>query len=305
MKKPPRITVVVVTFNSSAMLGGLLDSLEVGMAGVGSHEVIVVDNNSRDASAEIARNHPQKPTVIEMGSNAGYAAAINAAMAHMHPDSHLLVLNPDLRMYARAGKPLLDCFEQISVGIAVPRNYKEDGTTDPTIRREPSILTAWSEALIGGKAASRRGWGEIIDTPDRYERGGPIEWATGSALLVSARARAAVGKWDESFFLYSEEVDYQRRVREAGFEIVYEPRAQVMHKGGESGTNSRLFALMTANRVRYYRRHHAAIKTLIFRLGIAAGEAIRLTQGKMHRAALLSVLSPERTVTDFLANRPT
>lgn len=304
MKKFPRITVAVVTFNSSEPLPGLLDSLEVGMAGVGQYEVIVVDNNSRDASVEIARNHKQKPTVIEMGSNAGYAAAINAAMAHMHPESHLLILNPDLRMYARAAKLLLECIEQPSVGIAVPRNFKEDGTTDPTIRREPTILTAWSESLLGGKAASRRGWGEMIDTPERYERAGPIEWATGSALLVSARVLATVGKWDESFFLYSEEVDYQRRAREAGFEIVYEPRAQVMHKGGESGTNAKLFALLTANRVRYFSRHHGPISTMLFRLGLAAGETIRLTRGKMHRAALSSIVSPEKTVTDFLANRP-
>ncbi|MGC4024854.1 MAG: glycosyltransferase family 2 protein [Mesorhizobium sp.] len=304
MKNPPRITVAVVTFNSSAMLPGLLDSLEVGMAGVGPYEVMIVDNNSRDASVEIARNHRQKPTVIEMGSNAGYAAAINAAMDAMHPESHLLVLNPDLRMYARSAKALLDCFENPTVGIAVPRNFKEDGTTDPTIRQEPSVLTAWSDSVLGGKKASKRGWGEMIDTPDRYEHGGPIEWATGSALLVSARARATVGRWDESFFLYSEEVDYQRRAREAGFDVVYEPRSQVMHKGGDSGTNPKLFALLTANRVRYYRRHHGPVSTLLFRLGLATGEAIRITRGKMHRAGLLSVFAPERTVTNFLANRP-
>lgn len=304
MKNPPRITVAVVTFNSSAMLPGLLDSLEVGMAGVGPYDVMIVDNNSRDASVEIARNHRQKPIVIEMGSNAGYAAAINAAMDAMHPQSHLLVLNPDLRMYARSAKALLDCFENPTVGIAVPRNYREDGTTDPTIRQEPSVLTAWCDSVFGGKTASRRGWGEMIDTPDRYEHGGPIEWATGSALLVSARARATVGRWDESFFLYSEEVDYQRRVREAGFEVVYEPRSQVMHKGGDHGVNPKLFALLTANRVRYYARHHGLVSTLLFRLGLAAGEIARLSRGAVHRAALLSLFSPEKTVVNFLAERP-
>ena len=178
MKKPPLITVAVVTFNSSEMLPGLLDSLAVGMAGVTPYEVIIVDNNSRDGSVEIARTHPQKPIVIEMGSNAGYAAAINAAMAHMHPDSHLLVLNPDLRMYARAAKALLVALENPAAGIVVPRNFKEDGTTDPTIRREPAVLTAWADSLLGGKAASRRGWGEMIDTPDRYERAGAITTGT-------------------------------------------------------------------------------------------------------------------------------
>ena len=165
-------------------------------------------------------------------------------------------------------------------------------------------MTAWAEALLGGKLAARLGWGEIVGRGDRYDRGGSIEWATGSALLVSARARRAVGEWDELFFLYSEEVDYQRRVREAGFDIVYDPRSQVMHAGGESGTNPRLFALLTANRIRYFGRHHGFWPTSLFRLGIAVGAAARSWRGSVHRAALLSALTPLKPGPDFLAKQP-
>lgn len=302
---PPRpLSVIIVTFNSGAVLLALLDSLPAGLRGIPGFEVVVVDNDSRDGSAELAEAHPIGPRVIRMGRNAGYAAAINAAAATAPSDADLLILNPDIRLYPGSVRPLVKHASAPSVGIAVPLNFREDGTVDPTLRREPSILTAWAEAVLGGKLAGRLGWGEIVGQADRYDRLGSIEWATGSALLVSAQARRAVGDWDESFFLYSEEVDYQRRVRETGLDIVYEPRSQVMHAGGESGTNPRLFALLTANRIRYYSRHHGALSTSLFRLGIAVGEALRSWRGSVHRAALRGALSPSRPVRDFLAKQP-
>ena len=298
------LAVAIVTFNSASVLPALLNSLPAGLQGVDDFHIIVVDNDSRDGSAELANAHPIGVTVIQMGRNAGYAAAINAAAATISPKSDLLILNPDLRLYPGAVVPLVKHAAMPSVGIAVPRNFKEDRTTDPTLRREPTLLTAWADAVFGGKLAARLGWGEIVGQTSRYDRGGSIEWATGSALLVSAKARCAVGEWDESFFLYSEEVDYQRRVREAGFDIVYDPRSHVMHAGGESGSNPRLFALLTANRIRYYGRHHGILATSLFRLGIAFGAAARSWRGSVHRAALHSAVMPLKPGPDFLAKQP-
>ncbi len=299
------VSVVIVTYNSASALPALLGSLPAGLNGVDRFEVIIVDNDSRDGSAELAEAHPLRPKVIRMGRNAGYAAAINAGASTVNPKSHLLVLNPDLRLYPDAVRPLLDHLVARSVGIVVPVNYREDGTLDPTLRREPSMLTAWAEAILGGTLAARLGWGEVVGEPSRYDQSGTIEWATGSALLISARARRIVGEWDESFFLYSEEVDYQRRAREAGFDIVYEPRSKVMHASGGSGASPRLYALLTANRIRYYGRHHGALSTAMFRLGVAAGQAARFWRGSPHRAALFSALTPLRPVSEFQANTRT
>lgn len=299
------VSVVIVTYNSASALPALLGSLPAGLNGVDRFEVIIVDNDSRDGSADLAEAHPLRPKVIRMGRNAGYAAAINAGASTVNPKSHLLVLNPDLRLYPDAVRPLLDHLVARSVGIVVPANYREDGTLDPTLRREPSMLTAWAEAILGGTLAARLGWGEVVGEPSRYDQSGTIEWATGSALLISARARRIVGEWDESFFLYSEEVDYQRRAREAGFDIVYEPRSKVMHASGGSGASPRLYALLTANRIRYYGRHHGALSTAMFRLGVAAGQAARFWRGSPHRAALFSALMPLRPVSEFQANTRT
>lgn len=295
------LAVIIVTYNSAAALPALLDSLPAGLKGVNHFKVIIADNNSQDGSAELAAAHPVCPHVIRMGYNAGYAAAINAAAATVRSSDSLLILNPDLRLYPDAAEPLIEHLATSSVGVVAPMNCREDGSVDPTLRREPSITTAWAEALLGGRLAARMGWGEIVDLPGRYEKSGTAEWATGSALLVSARARQLVGEWDESFFLYSEEVDYQRRVREAGLSIIFEPRGKVMHACGGSGSSPRLFALMTANRIRYYRRHHGRLHTALFAAGIALGQMLRCWRGAVYRAGLSGALRPSAPISQFRA----
>jgi len=258
----------------------------------------VVDNDSDDGSVDIA--HATRPRVIKMGRNAGYAAAINAGAATASPDAHLLILNPDVRLHPGIASLLVDRLTDSSVGVAVPRLLAEDGTTCWSIRREPSVVTAWTDAILGGTLAARVGTGEMVGDPAVYNREGLIDWATGAILAVSARVRGIVGDWDESFFLYMEEVDYMRRVRECGFSVVYVPQAQAMHIGGEYRENPRLYALLSANRIRYHRRHHGPLSTAAFRLSIILGEGMRAVRGPPgHRAAVRAALRPWKLLAEY------
>jgi N-acetylglucosaminyl-diphospho-decaprenol L-rhamnosyltransferase len=286
------LSTIIVTYNSGSVLPGLLDSLSAGLQGIKQLETIVVDNDSADNSVDIALSHVSRPRVIRMGRNAGYAAAINAAAATVQPHANLLILNPDIRLLPGAARILIDRLTDSSVGVAAPRILAENGTTQLSLRREPSLMTAWTDAILGGSLATRIGIGEVIGNRLIYDRGGSIDWATGAILAVAMRARSVVGDWDESFFLYSEEVDYQRRVRENGLFVAYVPQAQAIHIGREYLQNPRLSALMTANRIRYYRRHHGPISTALFRLSIILGEVIRGFLGPGHRAALRAALTP-------------
>jgi N-acetylglucosaminyl-diphospho-decaprenol L-rhamnosyltransferase len=286
-------SIIIVTFNSASVLPGLLDSLRDGLEGIKQFETIVVDNDSADSSADIALAHEIQPRVIRMGQNAGYAAAINTAAATVRPDADLLILNPDVRLLPRAASLLLDRLMDPSVGVAVPRILAEDGTTRWSLRREPSIATAWTDAILGGTLGARIGTGETIGDPTVYNRDGLIEWATGAILAVAARARAVVGDWDESFFLYMEEVEYMRRVRESGLSVAYVPQARAVHIEGEYGHNPRLSALLSANRIRYHQRNHGLLSTAVFRLSIIVGEGIRALYGPPgHKAAMLVALTP-------------
>jgi GT2 family glycosyltransferase len=169
----------------------------------------------------------------------------------------------------------------------------EEGHLAPSIRREPSLVTAWSEATLGGTLAARLDLGEVVRNPALYREGGPIEWATGAALMISARARLAAGDWDESFFLYSEEVDYLRRVRERGLSVIYVPQARTVHFGGDYESSPFLSGLMMANRIGDYARRHGWLATAAFRLALIVGEALRSGRGPAHRAALRAALRPQ------------
>ncbi len=285
-KREPLLAVVIVTYDSSAVLPGVLDSLRHGLRGIESHRIIVVDNNSRDESATIAAAHELRPEVIRMGRNAGYAAAINAAATQIGDDANMLVLNPDIRLLPGAARVLCDAIADPAIGVAVPKVLAETGEMSRSLRREPSIRSAWTDALLGTRLAAQLGTGEIVADAKIYAHGGAVEWATGAILAVSARARRIVGAWDESFFLYSEEVDYLQRIRRSGFNVVYVPAARAIHIGGAYRDDPFLCALMTTNRIRYFRRHHGLLATALFRLSIIVGETMRAPLGRGHRAAL-------------------
>jgi GT2 family glycosyltransferase len=123
-----------------------------------------------------------------------------------------------------------------------------------------------------------------------YERPGDVDWATGAAVLVSTEADAAVGAWDERFFLYSEETDYCRRLRDAGWTVRYAPEAVAVHHGGGSGTGPDLVALTQVNRVRYFRKYHGRLATAVFLAVVVLSEAIRFRR-RENRRALRAILS--------------
>ena len=290
-RQPTMLAVIIVSYNSAGVLPGLLDSLKAGLDGVDNFEVIVVDNESQDGSATLARAHPAVDRVIETGCNVGYSAGINAASAATSAMADLLILNPDIRL-ARGSVRILQAalLRSQRTGIAVPSIYDETGKIAKSVRREPSILTAWSEAILGGTRAAKLGIGEIVEHPALYRNGGKIAWASGAALLISGRVREAVGDWDESFFLYSEEVDYFQRTRAAGYDILYVPQARSVHIGGDYRSSSFLTNLMMANRIMYYQRHHDRCSSMVFRLGLVIGECMRLISPKSRTSAIAAAL---------------
>lgn len=289
-RRLPRLAVVAVSYNSADQLPGMLDSLVQGLEGLDGCEVIIADNASADNSIAVARAHALSPTIVAMGRNAGYSAGINAAADIIAPDTDMLILNPDVRLLPGAARRLQERLQLPEVGAAVPRILHTDGTLALSLRREPSLLTVWSDAIVGSSLAARLGVGEIVGDTREYETGGAVEWATGAAIAVAARARSRVGRWDETFFLYSEEVDFMRRVRDDGLRVEMVPESQAIHIGGEYHRNRRLSYLMTANRIRYYRRYNGALPATLFRLAVLCGSAARCVLGPGHRAAFAAAL---------------
>lgn len=280
-------TAIIVTYNSAADIGGLLASLPAAAGGL-TVRTVVVDNGSRDATADIVRGH-RDVVFVPAGANIGYAAGINLGRRHAGRCGALAVLNPDLVLEPGALRELrVALAENPAAGAVVPALLAEDGARHHCLRREPSISRALGDAVLGGHLGGRPGrFSEIVRDGERYLRRHPIDWATGAAIMVSAECDQAVGGWDERFFLYSEEVDYAARIRAAGYLIEYVPAAVARHRGGGSGTRRELVALMAINRVRYAEKHGRRPRA--YRAAVVLHELLRAGDPG-HRAAARALL---------------
>jgi GT2 family glycosyltransferase len=294
----PHVAVVLVTYNSADVLQGALDSLH--STGVHLDAVVVADNASRDDSVKVATATLDLPVrVVQLGRNAGYAAAINAGIGVLPIDilDAVFVMNPDCRLKPDTLARLAADLRHSHCGIAVPRLLNTDGSLQPSLRRAPSVARAVAEAVIGGNNAGRIGrLSELVTNPRAYERPGPVVWATGAAMLISTELVRKLGPWDESFFLYSEETEYCLRAADHGYHVWYNPAAVAVHIGGEASVNPDLAALVVVNKVRLFQRRHNAVTASAYYLATLAGETVRALAGRrISRAAVASLVHGSRS----------
>lgn len=290
-----RLVVVVVSYNSAAELPGLLASLPAGMGSVDWH-LVLADNASNDDSVEVVRRALPEATVVELGCNAGYAAGVNAAVRAAGPHTAVLTLNADVRLGSGCVPALLVAVRQPGTGIAVPRLVDARGELIESMRREPTVLRAVGSAVLGSRIAGRyHRLGEVVTTPAAYDVGAVVDWAEGSTQLFTRECWERCGPWDESFFLYSEETDFDLRARDAGLATRYVPEATATHLEGGSATSVRLWPLLVVNKVRLFGRRHGPLRTGAFWSASLLREASRALLGRPEaRAAALALIDPAR-----------
>ncbi|WP_347354586.1 glycosyltransferase family 2 protein [Intrasporangium sp.] len=289
------MAVVVVLYNSESLIPGLVESLDEGLAGLSWH-LVVVDNASTDGGPDLLRRLAPEATVVETGCNAGYAAGINAGVAAAPPHTAVLILNPDVRLTPGCVAELLRATREPGVGIAVPRLVDAEGELILSMRREPTLRRALADAFLG---ASRVGQypalGEVVTSPQAYDVETDTDWAEGSTQLVSADCWATCGPWDESFFLYSEETEFNLRARDAGFATRYVPTARAVHLEGGSGASPGLRAMMAVNRVRLFRRRNGRVRGAAYWSLVLLREVSRAAIGdRGSRPTVRALTSPRR-----------
>jgi len=293
------IRVVVVTHDSAAVLPGLLDSLEAGMEGT-RWRLVAVDNDSRDDTRELLRRSASAAQLIELDRNLGYAAAVNRALADARGEiEDVLLLNPDVRLSRGSAASLqrrlrtashLDSIEG-RIGLTAPLCQDSSGAVLPTLRREPTVARALAETVLGVRRAGRRGWGEAVLELSAYARTTTADWISGAALMISSECLHACGEWDERFFLYSEDTDYALRARDEGFLSCLEPEAEVVHLGGASRADSRLWALLAVNKVILHAKRHGRGRAIAFRSAALLRELrLALSGNRPSRRAAVALL---------------
>ncbi len=282
-----RLAVIVVAHNSAGVVDGLLDSLPAALDGLEA-DVVVVDNASVDDTRQTVAARTDARLVE--AANLGYAAGINTGVRSTTATGPVVVLNPDLRLEPGCLRVLTRTLEDPHIGIAVPRLLHEDRSLAPSIRREPTLLRAAGLGFTGVAALS-----EPDQSPESHGRTHVVDWATGAAMVVRRECYDALGGWDETFFLYSEETDFCLRARDAGYLTLFAPGAAAVHIGGQSGGGPRIYSMQILNRVRLYGRRHGRVASWSFFAVAAVREFAWSVRGSRDsRAALATLLLPRR-----------
>lgn len=295
----PGAVLVVVTWNSADVLPGLLDSLELGMAGL-RWRLVVADNDSADGTPDVVRAKAPEALLVQTGRNAGYAAAFNAALDAVGPlderTDAVFVCNPDIRLRPGCGAALVKGLKNQGTGITAPVLYAGDGRMIRTLRREPNALRLLGEMVLGaGRSGRFPALGEQVTDPAAYQKATRADWAAGPLMAMSRECLQACGPWDESFFLYSEETEFALRAATRGFATRLAPDAIAVHLEGEATVSPKLWTLLTLNRVRLYRRTHRPPAVAAFWGALLLRESSRALLGRSaSRAAVRALVSPAK-----------
>lgn len=268
------VAVLVVTYKNGEDICGLIQSLLPETLDQ-SIKVVVADNSPDTDVLDRLKQYAEVAS-FSTGGNLGYAGGINAAFSVAGKADAYLILNPDLRVLPGSISVLRASMLANGAGVVVPVLKDPDGTVYPSLRREPTIFRALGDALFGSRLAWRPGWLSEMDfEADSYRYSHMVDWATGAALLVRSDVAEKLGSWDERYFLYSEETDYQHRVRKMSATIWCEPQATMIHNRGGSGKSQALDALLTVNKIRYIEKFHSKIYARAFQSVVVLAAFLR------------------------------
>lgn len=233
------LSIVIVSWNVKSLLQSCLRSTleapEPPGGPVISSEVIVVDNASTDASADMVRQDFTTVRLMANADNVGFTRANNQGIA-ASDGRYVLLLNPDTEVLGRALTEMVDYMgRHPKVGALGPKLVDADGGVQSSRRRFPNLRTAFVESTFvqpwfAGSGILRRYY--VLDRDDDEIQ--EVDWLVGACLMLRRSAIEEVGPLDERFFMYSEELDWCYRARQQGWQVVYLPTARVVHHEGKS-----------------------------------------------------------------------
>lgn len=252
------LSVIIVSWNVRELLARCLESVQASLAQADFiGEIIVVDNASSDGSADMVRAHFPQAVLLEPGTNLGYAGGNNLGLRHAQ-GRYVLILNPDTELVPDALSHLVQALDaQPSIGVVGPALLFPDGRHQSSRRRFPTALVGLVEStpleFLFAASPLLRDF-RLLDHPDDQPQ--PVDWLVGAALVVRREVVEQVGLLDEAFFMYFEELDWQRRIKAAGWSIWYWPEARVVHHEGASSGQvvARRHILFASSKIEYYRK---------------------------------------------------
>jgi len=244
-----------------------------------SYEIWVVDNASTDGSAEMVREEFPYVRLIANSENLGFTVANNQAIVKSM-GKFILLLNCDTEVVEDALATMVAYMEEHSdVGVLGPQLRYPDGEIQSSRRRFPTMATAYLESTIlqqwfPDNNILRRYY--IADVADDATQ--EVDWVVGACLMTRRQVVDQVGLLDEGFFMYSEELDWCYRIKQAGWKVVYLSAAVVLHYEGRSSAQivPARHIYFQSSKVRFFRKHHGVVSGELLRCFLLASYAFQL-----------------------------
>jgi N-acetylglucosaminyl-diphospho-decaprenol L-rhamnosyltransferase len=241
----PRLSIIIVTYNSAAHIGACLQSIIERPPAV-DYEIIVVDNASNDGTAATVRARWTAVRVLDAGDNLGFAAATNLGIRQSSAPL-VLLLNPDTVVRGGSIDALVAVIDRRSdIGIAGAKLVDASGRAELSWGK---MLSPWAE--VRQQVVSR--WAESLTRRERE-----VDWVSAACMLIRRDAAEAAGLMDERYFMYAEDVDFCAAVRAHGWKVLFTPSAQVTHVRGQSRAtvSTATERAYRQSQIAFYEKHH-------------------------------------------------
>lgn len=252
------LSIIIVSWNVKDMLRNCLRSIYSETKNI-SFEVIVVDNCSKDGSMEMIRRDFPRVKVIANKKNAGFAVANNQGIKLSKGD-FILLLNPDTIILDKTIKKSVEFMNKNKdCGVMGPKILNPDKTIQPSVRKFPEF---WPIFLIFLKLPkifpNLKSVNNYLAVDFNYKKTKTAAQVMGAFMLIRKEILEQVGLLDENFFIWFEEVDFCKRVWDAGYKVCYNSATEIIHYGGQSFKQQKVAKrqfMFFKSAWRYFKKH--------------------------------------------------
>jgi GT2 family glycosyltransferase len=273
------LSIVIVNWNSAGYVRQCLKTIQPNPPAC-AYEIVVVDSGSFDKCGEMLGREFPAVRFVQCQANVGFAAANNLG-AELSRGRVLLFLNPDTEVVGKALDQLLKTLSRLpDAGLVGARLLNSDRSLQTScIQSFPTVLNQVLDAEWLRRIFPRSLLWGIRPLIDATLSPAPVEVISGACIMIKRSVFKCVSGFDERYFMYSEDLDLCYRVRQAGFDCLYVPDAQIVHHGGGSSNSARSMfsAVMTRESVfRFLKFHRGRATAWGYRVAMGVSSLIRL-----------------------------
>jgi GT2 family glycosyltransferase len=276
------LSIIIVNWNTRDLLSRCLKTVCSNLGKLDA-EILVIDNASSDGSIEMVKQEFPQVRLIQNEENVGFARANNAGINESRGRYYLL-LNTDTFVHPGALTTLVRFMdENKDAGAGGCRLYYDDGSLQRSCTSFPTILTElWQALWLDRLFPESRIFGKYWMTYWDYNDAREVDSVIGACMILRREAINEVGLLDDSYFMYSEEVDLCYRLKQSGWKVRFTPKATATHIWG--GTSKRIqeektFLRLYQSRMLFFRKHYGRAVALLFKSVLTVGSLMRVIGG--------------------------